>query len=158
MLQFLKKKKPAISEQMDVWVYDNGLRKRYGLSCIEACFFGIIKETQCRKKGHCFLGNRYFMDKLGIKHSWINNALNKLSDLGLIWIHYYFTKKGTGRQIVVKKSVLLYQRFLKSHQSYSVLQKFNHDFGDKNCANISALKKISDDEERRRRSIFCKVT
>lgn len=112
----------------NLWYVDVDLRKKYGLSFIEAAFLCMITQLQCVKEGHCRAKNYYFMDALDISDKWIERALKKLLDLNLIWIHIYNTKNGKRRQIVTAESIRLYQDFLKSHKSWALLKKFQQEF------------------------------
>ena len=115
-------------KRREIYSFDNDIRKKYGLSCVEACFLGLIQHLQCSTKGHCWAGNFYFIDKLGISDSTVERTIKKFRSLGLIWTHYYNSKNGKRRQIVTPDSIRLYQHFLKSFKSWIILKKFQAEF------------------------------
>jgi len=121
-------------KSIDVWIYDNSLRKGLGLDCVEALFLGIIQQTQCRNIGCCYLQNKFFRDKLGVKDRWIADKLKMFVDLRQIWIWGRFkTKKsasGFSRHIVVARSIPTYRKFLIRTHNYGVFKIFMKEFVD----------------------------
>jgi hypothetical protein len=115
-------------QKRNLWYVDVDLRKQFGLRFVEAAFFAMIQQLQCPKHGFCWAKNYYFMDALGLSDKWIERALRKLSELNLIWIHYYHTQQGLRRQIVTAVSIRPYQEFLKRTKNWSLLKKFHKEF------------------------------
>lgn len=146
-----------MKKNKDTWTYDNNLRKEHHLTCPEACLLGIIEQTQCRYKGCCYLRNRFFIDKLGVKEQWICTTLKKLENQIVIWRYPWFknirTRNGYERHIVVSKSVSKYRKFLVKTHNHYLLNKFNKEFGDKNEAKENLDRTPSNNP----RKITCKI-
>lgn len=115
-------------KRKDIWIYDNDLRKVFRLTCMEALLLCIIEQTICRWKGCCYLGNRFFIDKIGVTEFIISKALKKLVGLGVIWMdNKVMTTRGIERHIVIPKSASKYRKFLVKSHCHHTLNKFKKD-------------------------------
>jgi len=115
-------------EKRNYWFFDADLRKKHGLSLSETVFLAMIQQLQCIKDGFCRAKNYYFIENMGISDEWIRLTLIKFQKMGLLWYHTYNTKNGMRRHIVTSESIRLYQSYLKSYKSWTLLKKFQQEF------------------------------